>query len=465
MIIMKFGGTSNKDAEAMANVIRIVTEHRPEGPFVVISAIANATNELERAARTAASGDGARAGEILDALLARHLAITDALVKNAHRVSELRAAFNAYFGELKTLVQGVAILRELTARTMDAFCSYGERLSSRIIAAGLQEVGLPAAWIDAKDFMLTDANYGRAMPVMDAVATRLARIARPLIESGTIPVTQGFIGATDSGVYTTMGRESSDFSASIIGAAMDAERVQIWTDVDGILTADPRLVPDVRKVKRISFEEAFELSYFGAKVLHPNTMLPLLEKNIPVEIRNSRRQEGTGTRIERTVSEPCQEPIVKSIAFVPHLTLATIWPRKRVNQYLFWEGTFSVLSRYGLDARNLTTSEYRMAFTIDGRADAEMVRSHLEEFGHVQLIGEQGSICLVGRGLRQSVGILDRVFNVLSTVRVSMVAFGASDLSITVVLDRAQLADALKALHAEFFGTGRNMDVFDVPFN
>jgi len=465
MIVMKFGGTSNKDAEAMSNVIRIVSEHRAEAPFVVISAIANATNELEHAARNAATGDAASSVHILDALLRRHQEIARVLIHDSTRASEVRAAFDGYLSELKTLVQGVSILRELTARTMDAFCSYGERFSSRLIAAGLQEAGLRAAWIDAKEFMVTDANFGRAMPVMEVVRERLERIARPLIGSGTIPVTQGFIGVTETGAYTTMGRESSDFSASIIGAAMDAQRVQIWTDVDGMLTADPRMVPDVRKVKCISFEEAFELSYFGAKVLHPNTMLPLLEKNIPLEIRNSRRKEGTGTRIERSLGDGRAEAVVKSIAFAPEVTLITVRPRKRINQYLFWEGAFSVLSRCGVEARSATTSEYRMAFTVDGRVDAEHLRVELEQFGEVELIGEQGSICLVGSGLRQSAGILNRVFNALSDARISLVALGGSDLSVTVVLDRRQLAGSLKALHKEFFQSGRNSDVFDVPLN
>ncbi|HUI66567.1 MAG TPA: aspartate kinase [Bacteroidota bacterium] len=462
---MKFGGTSNKDAEAMSNVIRIVSDHRAESPFVVISAIANATNELEQAARTAARGEAASSVHILETLLGRHREIARVLIRDAARAAEVRSAFDVYLTELKTLVQGVSILRELTARTMDAFCSYGERFSSRLIAAGLQEAGLRAAWIDAKEFMVTDSNFGRAKPLMDVVCERLERIARPLLESGTIPVTQGFIGVSDTGAYTTMGRESSDFSASIIGAAMDAQRVQIWTDVDGMLTADPRMVPDVRKVKCISFEEAFELSYFGAKVLHPNTMLPLLEKNIPVEIRNSRRREGTGTRIERPLPERGSEAIVKSIAFSPEVTLITVKPRKRVNQYLFWEGAFSVLSRCGVEVRNVTTSEYRMAFTVDGKTDAGQLKNELEQFGQVELIGEQGSICLVGSGLRQSAGILNRVFSALADARISMVAFGGSDLSITVALDRAQLAGSLKALHREFFQTGRNVDVFDVPVN
>ena len=208
MIVMKFGGTSNRDAAAMTNVLRLITAHLSERPFVVISAIANATNDLEEAARTAASGDRAHGEEILLRMHARHLAIVDALVKDPMRAGNLAGAFSGYLKELTTLLHGLAILRELTPRTMDAICSYGERFSSRIIAAGLQEGGVDAVWVDAKDFMLTDGNFGRALPVMDAVQANLTRVVVPLLERRQVPVTQGLIGVTASGAYTTQGSTS-----------------------------------------------------------------------------------------------------------------------------------------------------------------------------------------------------------------------------------------------------------------
>jgi aspartate kinase len=397
--------------------------------------------------------------------MARHFTMVDALVKGRERVRDLTSAFNVYRSELERLVQGVAILRELTPRTMDAFCSYGERLSSRIIAAGLQEAGMEAVWIDAKDFMLTDSNFGRAMPVMNAVVSNLVRIARPLLDRGAIPVTQGFIGVAATGEYTTMGRESSDFSASIIGAVMDAERVQIWTDVDGILTADPRMVPDVRKVRHMSFEEAFELSYFGAKVLHPNTMLPLLEKNIPVEIRNSLRPEGTGTLIGQPAPGDVDGPTVKSITYAEHVAVVTVSPRRRADQYLFWEEAFSVLSRCGVDARTVTTSGYSIACTIDGPFDNSSLKAGLEEFGHVAVLPGQARISIVGSGLGGCAGLSNRVFDALAGVRISMIGYGASGLNLTVVVELTGLRKALMHLHAQFFGSTAVGGPFDVPFN
>ncbi len=463
MIVMKFGGTSNKDAAAISNVIRIVTAHLPLCPVVVISAIAKATNELEQAARTAAAGDAEGAVQLLGTLFARHDGILEDLLRDRNRIATLREPFAAWFGELRQLVQGVAILRELTPRTMDAFCSYGERLSSRIVAAGLEESGVKSAWIDAREFMITDDNFGLARPLMEEVTERLERVARPLIDRGQVPVTQGFIGVTRTGVYTTMGRESSDYSASIIGAAMNAERVQIWTDVDGILTADPRMVNDVRKVKRMSFEEAFELSYFGAKVLHPSTMLPLLEKNIPVEIRNSRTREGTGTLVDLPSADGAA--LVKSIAFKPAVTVVSVSPRKRLGQYLFWEGVFSVLQRWEINAGNVSTSEYTIAFTYDGSGDIDALARQLEEHGNVTVMGGKGSVCIVGSSLRGCTGLLNRVFNALAGVSISMVAYGASGLNVTVVMDGAQVPDALARLHKEFFGAEERSDVFGVPFN
>jgi len=295
------------------------------------------------------------------------------------------------------------------------------------------------------------------------VTEKLESVARPVIDRGAIPVTQGFIGITRTGVYTTMGRESSDFSASVIGAAMNAERVQIWTDVDGILTADPRMVSGVMKVKRMSFDEAFELSYFGAKVLHPNTMLPLMEKNIPVEIRNATRTEGSGTLIDRSPSGGSNMTSVKSIAFKSDVMVITVSPLKRLDQYLFWEGIFSVLSRHGVTLGNVTTSEYSIAFTVDGKSDPGSLRQQLSEYGTVTVLPDKGTICIVGSKLRGAAGLLNRIFDALSDVNVSMIACGASGLNLTIVVENTQVQHALTRLHVEFFGHAAYGDLFEVP--
>ncbi len=460
MIVMKFGGTSNEDAAAMRNVIRIVTSHLVQRPVVVVSAIAKATNELERTARTAALGKEEDAILVATKLFERHNAIIDNLITSRSVATELESVFYNHLTEIKALVKGLAILRELTPRTMDAICSYGERLSSRIVAAGLRESGADAVWVDANDFMVTDDNFGRAQPLMELVIKNLEQRMKPLLEQGKVPVTQGFIGVTQSGAYTTMGRESSDYSASIIGAAMNAEKVQIWTDVDGILTADPRLVNDTKKINRLSFEEAFELSYFGAKVLHPNTMLPVLEKRIPVQILNSKREKSTGTLVDVQNESHDGSPLVKSIAFQKNLSIVSVSPRKRYSQYLFWEGIFSVLARYGIRTGLVATSEYNISFTLENKSFPDGLVHELEEFGTVSVFGGKGSLCLVGRGMRGSAGISDRIFSSLSNMNISMVSYGASDLNMTLVIDENQIHEALNSLHREFFGMVKNDDTF-----
>jgi len=460
MIVMKFGGTSNEDAAAMRNVIRIVRSHLAERPVVVVSAIAKATNELEQTARTAALGKEEDAILVATKLFERHNAIIDNLITSRSLATELEGVFYNHLTEIKALVKGLAILRELTPRTMDAICSYGERLSSRIIAAGLNESGTDAIWVDAKDFMVTDDNFGRAQPLMELVTRNLDDKVRPLLEQGRVPVTQGFIGITQSGAYTTMGRESSDYSASIIGAALNASKVQIWTDVDGILTADPRMVNETMKINRLSFEEAFELSYFGAKVLHPNTMLPVLEKRIPVQILNSKREKSTGTFVDVHSESHGGSPLVKSIAFQKNLSIVSVSPRKRYSQYLFWEGIFSVLARYGIRTGLVATSEYNISFTLENKSIPEGLVHELEEFGSVSVFGGKGSLCLVGKGMRGSAGISNRIFSSLSNMNISMVSYGASDLNMTLVLDENQVHEALNRLHREFFGTTKNDDTF-----
>ena len=451
MIVMKFGGTSNQDAAAMKNVIGIVKDHRAKNPVVVISAIARGTNELEQAARIAGRGDGAAAEQALAGMMNRHAAIIDHLLVDAAGRESLRLTFDLQKRELLRLLQGVCILKELTPRTMDAICSYGERLSSRLIAAGLVEAGIDAVWVDAKEFMLTDESFGRALPVMPEVEKRLEQRVRPLLASGRVPVTQGFIGVTRAGDYTTMGRESSDFSASIIGAAMRADEVQIWTDVDGILTADPTVVPRARNVKRMSFEEAFELSHAGAKVLHPNTMLPVIDLGIPVSIRNSKNAGGPGTAVTNGGEAAGKQGVPTSIAFKSHVVLLTVSPRKRSGQYLFWEGIFSVLTRRGVPAGLTATSEYSMALVAEAKGDVAGLARDLEEFGNVELLEGKGSVCVVGPGIRGAAGLMERAFAALAGIPVSMISYGASALNLTVILDAGRVHDAVRRLHAEFF--------------
>ncbi|HEX9657788.1 MAG TPA: aspartate kinase [Bacteroidota bacterium] len=447
MIIMKFGGTSNQDAAAMRRVVRIVHDHRSQSPVVVISAIAQATNQLEMIAHTAATGDREGAEKILTDLFARHGTIIDNLLTSRANAKEIEGIIHDYVSEIKILVQGVASLRELTPRTTDAICSYGERLSSRIVAAGLQEAGLDAEWIDAKEFMITDDHFGNAHPLMAQVAQLLHTTIHPLLEQGKIPVTQGFIGVTQSGRYTTMGRESSDYSASIIGAAMDAKVVQIWTDVDGILTADPRIVEGTQKLNEISFEEAFELSYFGAKVLHPSTMLPVMEKKIPVQILNSNRT-GSGTLV-KVMDE--SRPRISSIVVKQNVCALRCSPRERHDQYMFWESIYRVLNRNGIPLGAIATSEYGFIGIFDECLLGDGLQGELQTVGMISIEKGFSSICIVGNRLQEVPRLLSSLFVSLGTSNVRMISYGASDRSLLVLLQSENVKEVVQAIHDALF--------------
>lgn len=449
MIVMKFGGTSNQDARAIANVVQIVESHRDSKPIVVISAVAQATNMLERIARRASEGTSGKACDAISEFFEKHYTIADDLIKNDERRTEMHRTLQAARAEMEELVKGVEILRELTARTLDAFYSFGELLSSRLVVAGMQEHGIAAQWLDTQEFMITDENHNAALPNMDVVRERLNKLVVPVLKRNVIPVTQGFIGATPKGLRTTMGRESSDYSASIIGAALHSEEIQIWTDVDGILTSDPRVVSSPKKINSMSFEEALELSYFGAKVLHPNTMLPAMEMNIPIRILNSRRPRLTGTRI--TSESFVGKPLVKSIAYKLNISLVTISPKQRYGQYIFWEHIYSILTKFRATANLSTTSEYKISFTLDTTDNLPAIVHALEEVGVGRVVNGRGIVCLVGENIGETPGFLEKIFHSTSGCPVELISFGASNSSLSLVMDEQEVPNEVRKLHAEFF--------------
>ncbi len=301
MIVMKFGGTSVQDANAIARAAAIVKQRLAQKPVVVVSAMAKVTDQLLTMARAAGAGDRKTALELSRGLRERHYMTAGELLGTGmftHFHSELEANFEA----LDELLRGIAAVGELTPRTTDHVAAYGEILSSKIIAAAFSAKGLDAALVDSRDCIVTDNTHTRAVPQIEETNERLRAKVQPLlVAAGKVPVMGGFIGATKAGVTTTIGRGGSDYSAAIIGAGLDAERIEIWTDVDGMLTTDPNICPDARRIKLISFDEAAELAYFGAKVLHPATVLPAIQKNIPVHILNSRNPDCEGTRIAARV--------------------------------------------------------------------------------------------------------------------------------------------------------------------
>jgi aspartate kinase len=460
MIVMKFGGTSTQDAPAIANVVEIIKAHLHQKPIVVVSAIAQATNMLEKIGKFAADKNDREARETLTQLFSRHFTIIDQLIRHITRNRNLRSVLDAMREEIETIIKGVTILRELTPRTLDTLYSYGELLSSRIVSVALQDHGIQSEWVDTKDFMFTDENFNRATPYLDIIEEKLKSNLLHLVDNGVVPVTQGFIGITLSGRRTTMGRESSDYSAAIIGAALDVDDIQIWTDVDGVLTADPAVVTDAKKVKTLSFKEAYELSYFGAKVLHPNTMLPAIEKSIPIHIYNSRRPQSTGTLV--TAALPPTSGVLKSIAYKRNITLISISPQKRIGQFIFWEHLQNVFTKHGIIILASVTAEYGYSIAAEEKQITQALLQDLNDVGIVSINEKKCIISVLGSSITQNPGVLNRIFNSVSDFNISMISFGASQFSINIVLEDDDALEAVREIHSELFGEVFTDDIFEV---
>jgi aspartate kinase len=449
MIVMKFGGTSVESAAAIERVAGIVRARQDRRPVVVVSAMGKTTNKLLEIADAAIQGKRQEYIAQLHDLRDFHSREARAVVPLEHR-SELDQALDAHFQELTELVKGLAVLGELTPRSIDAISSYGERLSSFIVTLAFRHFGMPAEHVDSRRVIVTDKRHTQAAPNYAETYARLAATIPPLAEKSVV-VMGGFIASTEDGVTTTLGRGGSDFTASIVGAGIGAEEIQIWTDVDGMLTADPTILPGGHRVKTISFAEAAELAYFGAKVLHPATVVPAMERNIPVLILNSRRPEVPGTRI---VAEPvpCAN-VVKSIACKRNITLVNIHSTRMLMAYGFLRRIFEVFDRYRTSVDMVATSEVSVSLTIDNMERLEEILGELRQIAEVDVERGQAIVCLVGDNIRNTPGVARRTFMALDAINIRMISQGASLLNLSFVVAEADLRRVVEALHEEFFAS------------
>jgi len=447
MIVMKFGGTSVESAHAIERVAKIVRSRLHQKPIVVVSAMGKTTNKLLAIANAAITGKREDYIRQLHDLRDFHSREARLVVPLAHR-AELDRTLDDHFQELTELVKGLAVIGELTPRSIDAISSYGERLSSYIVALAFEHFGVPAVHVDSRRLIVTDHRHTQAAPLFAETYRRLAATLPPLLDNKVV-VMGGFIGATEDGVTSTLGRGGSDFTASIVGAGVNADEIQIWTDVDGMLTADPTIFPGGHRVKTISFAEAAELAYFGAKVLHPATVIPAVERNIPVLILNSRRPEVPGTRI---VSEAvaCKN-VVKSIACKRKITLVNIHSSRMFMAHGFLRRIFEIFDRHETSVDMIATSEVSVSLTIDNPAQLARVSGELREFSEVSIEPDQAIVCLVGENIRYTPGVASRVFRALEGVNIRMISQGASLLNLSVVVAEADLRNAVESLHNEFF--------------
>jgi aspartate kinase len=448
MIVMKFGGSSVESASAIERVAGIVRRVVARNPVVVVSAMGKTTQQLLNMGEEAAAGKKERALESLRTLRQMHEREIGALLP-ASGGSDVRQILDGHFGEMGDLLEQLSAEGEFTPELVDALSSYGERLSSRLIALVFSNAGMKAAHVDARCVVLTDARHKAATPLYPQTYARARDKILPLISQGKVPVLGGFIGATESGVTTTLGRGGSDFSAAIIGAGIRAEEIQIWTDVDGVMTCDPKLVPEARRVKTISFAEAAELAYFGAKVLHPSTLVPAIEKNIPVVVLNSRRPEIAGTRI---VAEavPCSN-LIKAISCKRGIYIVNMRSTRMLMAHGFLNRIFEIFSRAETAVDMLASSEVSVSLTIDDPARLTEICQALRDFSEVSVEKDQAIVCIVGDNLRHTPGVAARAFGALPGINIRMISQGASLLNLGFVVAARDAEKTVKLLHQEFF--------------
>jgi aspartate kinase len=452
-LVMKFGGTSVADADAIRRLIAIAGTalHRSgTPPVVVVSAMSGVTDRLLALAAKAEGADAESACAGAVELWRRHEATARELAPS--RCDALIADLEREMKQLDAVLRAVEIFREASPRSLDGIAAVGELLISRIVAAAFEEAGTPAVWVDPRRIVVTDDQFGCASPVAEETNASVQREIAPHLAAGRLPVTGGYVGATPGGVTTTLGRGGSDYSAALVGAALDAE-IQIWTDVDGMLTADPRIVAAPLVVPHLSFGEASELAYFGAKVLHPSTILPALSRNLPVRILNSRRPDAPGTLI--TSTGPDDGRPLTALACKKPVTVVDITSTRMLMAYGFLRRVFEVFERDRTAVDVVTTSEVSVSVTVDDDRRLGSIAAALREFADVKIDGDMAILCVVGDNLRRDSTIAARVIGALEGFPLRLVSQAASRRNLTLVLGRDDLSAAMNRLHEDFFASAR----------
>ena len=475
LLVMKFGGTSVGSAERMRVAARIAAGEREKRPVaVVVSAMSKITDLLLATMRHAEAGDRAGMVANLAELRSRHEQACRDLLPEAS-VAAVLDKVQKLIGEFERIANGMAMLRERPPRSVDEAVAIGERLSALLVSEHLKAEGTPAAAVNARDVVVTDAVFGNASPLMDLTREKARAKLLPLLRRGTLPVITGFNGATADGRPTTLGRGGSDFSASILAAALDASELWIWTDVDGIMSADPRLVPDAEVLAEVTYAEAAELAYAGAKVLHPRTLAPLAEKKIPVWSKNSFALEKPGTKIVPAISVANGARAVTSMANVALISLEPASPELSGVQVM--ARALDAVARANVEVLLFSSSSYRQNFCFLVRAEeldrsVEALESALAlELAHhyvhpIHIDKDVGLLAAVGEGMQGKHGLAGRIFTAISRAQVNVIAIaqGSSELTIAVVVRRDGLERAVRAVHAEC-GLGQRPPVPVFPFS
>ena len=450
MLVMKFGGTSVGSAERMQGVLQLVqaAHHKDKKVVVVLSAMSGMTNALIEGAQKAVQHD--LKGALLTAakISDTHIQAIENLFPKSDISMQLLSEVQQHLQELEILYKGVSYLGELTKRSLDAVSGMGELLSSKIVAAYAASHGLQSQWMDARQFIVTDKNFGKANPTWKKLGPKTKEQLGPLLDKGTVVITQGFIGATEDGASTTLGRGGSDFSASIIGVALEADEIQIWTDVDGMMTADPRVVKEAFVLPEVSFQEASELAYFGAKVLHPLTIAPAVQKSIPVRILNTMAPDKKGTLIKESVKSTGPVCAIASKKGIISFTLTT--PRMLMT-HGFLTRVFEVFDKHETSIDLIATSEVTVSITTDRADTVKVIEQDLSEYGEVTVKSDVAIVTVVGRQFKETTGLAGKVFQALNNINILMISGGASDINLSFVCSAEDADQSVRQLHDAFF--------------
>jgi aspartate kinase len=448
-LVMKFGGTSVEDARAFERVGQIVQARKSSLPVVVVSAMSKVTDALLFAAQKAAAGVWEEALRSLETHFDRHLTVAQELL-SANERAEFQSLIETTRSHVAILLGAIGKRQQPFALLQDALLATGETLSANLLAAVLREKGLPARFVDARRCIVTDDAYGRATPLMEKTEEKTRENVLPLLETAELPVMGGFIASTNDGATTTLGRGGSDFTAAIIGASLEAEEIQIWTDVPGVMTADPRVVKAARTIPRLSYEEAAELAFFGAKVLHPKTILPAVERNIPVRICDSRAPETAGTIVYHDAEMTPRT--VKAIAHKTGVHIVSITSPRMLGAYGALRAIFDIFERHKTIVDVVTTSEVSVSISLEDTSALDaIVRDLKEQGGEVKVERGRAIICVVGEGLRNTSGIAGLLFGTIRDINVLLISQGASSINLTFVIEEAHAPDAVRLLHRAFF--------------
>ena len=450
MIIIKFGGTSVGDADRVANAIDIVAERQGRQPIVVVSALAGVTNDLVAASEAARESDIERVNSIIAKVRQRHEDVAMRLVQQKYDFFEsFIKQLDKQIEQIHTILKGIALLGEITPRAKDKVTAIGEKLSSVLFAYSMMMRAVPGEHVDSEEVVITDDRFGEASPRMEETRTAAQRVLLPLIERKLIPVMGGFIGSTRDGATTTLGRGGSDYSAAIVGAAIGAEEIQIWTDVDGMMTCDPRLIPGARVIDRISYVEAAELAWFGAKVLHPKTIAPAVAQKIPVRVLNTHNVASPGTLVTEQGDDRDHGP--RAIALKRNISVVEMTSSQMLGAHGFLARLFAVFEELEISVDLITTSEVSVSVTIDERHDLDELVEELRPIAEVEVLDGQCIIAVVGRHLMKDAEVGARVFHALRGIDMSMFSLGTSGLNLSIVVDDADADRAVRAVHQALF--------------